>query len=174
MKILKLQFEIALVLIALMSQSALALPTFQAHIVDSTAGNLGPDEQTWIYSASSTFYLQVVGAYQDHQGQAATVNLTQVTMVLSVPEGESDGTINIIGLDGASATLRDTKQAVPDTPYWNPNANADVDLLEGDERKAILEDVKKFNPKCSFPTIIIGEKVIVGFKEKDIKEALGL
>ena len=50
----------------------------------------------------------------------------------------------------------------------------DVDLLKGDERKAILEDVKKFNPKCSFPTIIIGEKVIVGFKEKDIKEALGL
>ena len=50
----------------------------------------------------------------------------------------------------------------------------DVDLLEGDERKAILEDVKKFNPKCSFPTIIIGEAVIVGFKEKEIKEALGL
>jgi glutaredoxin len=50
----------------------------------------------------------------------------------------------------------------------------DVDLLEGDERKAILEDVKKYNPRCSFPTIIIGEKVIVGFKEKEIKEALGL
>ena len=50
----------------------------------------------------------------------------------------------------------------------------DVDLLEGDERKAILEDVRKFNPKCSFPTIIIGEKVIVGFKEQEIKEALGL
>jgi glutaredoxin-like protein NrdH len=50
----------------------------------------------------------------------------------------------------------------------------DVDLLKGDERKAILEDVRKFNPKCSFPTVIIGEKVIVGFKEKEIKEALGL
>ncbi|MFC1504918.1 glutaredoxin family protein [Thermodesulfobacteriota bacterium] len=50
----------------------------------------------------------------------------------------------------------------------------DVDLLEGDERKAILADVKKFNPKCSFPTIIIGEQVIVGYKEKKIKEALGL
>lgn len=50
----------------------------------------------------------------------------------------------------------------------------DVDLLEGDERKAILEDVKKFNPKCSFPTIIIGERVIVGFKENEIKEALGI
>ena len=50
----------------------------------------------------------------------------------------------------------------------------DVDTLEGDERKAILEDVKKFNPKCSFPTIIIGEKVIVGYKEEEIKEALGI
>ena len=50
----------------------------------------------------------------------------------------------------------------------------DVDLLQGDERKAILEDVKSFNPKCSFPTIIIGDKVIVGFKENEIKEALGL
>ena len=50
----------------------------------------------------------------------------------------------------------------------------DVDLLEGEERKAILDDVRKFNPKCSFPTIIIGDKVIVGFKEKEIKEALGL
>ena len=50
----------------------------------------------------------------------------------------------------------------------------DVDKLEGAERKAIIEDVKKFNPRCSFPTIIIGETVIVGYKEKDIKEALGM
>jgi len=50
----------------------------------------------------------------------------------------------------------------------------DVDLLTGEERKAILEDVKKFNPRCSFPTIIIGEKVVVGFKEDKIKEALGM
>jgi glutaredoxin len=50
----------------------------------------------------------------------------------------------------------------------------DVDMLEGEERAAILEDVKKFNPKCSFPTVIIGNTVIVGFKEKEIKEALGL
>lgn len=50
----------------------------------------------------------------------------------------------------------------------------DVDLLEGEERKAILEDVKQLNPKCSFPTIIIGEKVIVGYKEQEIREALGL
>ena len=50
----------------------------------------------------------------------------------------------------------------------------DVDLLDGAERKAILEDVRKFNPRCSFPTIVIGEKVIIGHKEDQIKEALGL
>ena len=50
----------------------------------------------------------------------------------------------------------------------------DVDLLSGKERTAILEDVKKFNPECTFPTIIIGDKVIVGFQENEIRLALGL
>jgi glutaredoxin len=50
----------------------------------------------------------------------------------------------------------------------------DVDQLQGEERAAILQDVKNFNPRCSFPTIIIGDKVIVGYKEAEIKEALGL
>lgn len=50
----------------------------------------------------------------------------------------------------------------------------DVDLLDGQERAAILEDVKRFNPRCSFPTIVIGDRVIIGFKESEIREALGL
>jgi glutaredoxin len=50
----------------------------------------------------------------------------------------------------------------------------DVDLLSGEEKAAVIADVRKLNPRCSFPTIIIGDKVIVGFDEKSIKEALGL
>lgn len=50
----------------------------------------------------------------------------------------------------------------------------DVDLLSGEERRAIVEEVKKINERCSFPTIIIGDKVIIGHKEKEIREALGL
>lgn len=50
----------------------------------------------------------------------------------------------------------------------------DVDCLKGDERKAIVADIKKLNPRCSFPTIVINDKVIVGFQENEIKEALGL
>ena len=50
----------------------------------------------------------------------------------------------------------------------------DVDLLTGQDQAAIIEEVRKVNPRCSFPTIIIGDKVIVGNKEHEIKEALGL
>jgi len=50
----------------------------------------------------------------------------------------------------------------------------DVDLLEGEERKAIIDEVKKLNPQCSFPTIIIGNNVIIGYQEDKIKEALAL
>jgi len=50
----------------------------------------------------------------------------------------------------------------------------DVDLLQGQERIDMIEEVKKYNPNCSFPTILIGNRIIVGFKEKEIREALGL
>lgn len=50
----------------------------------------------------------------------------------------------------------------------------DVDLLEGEAREATLSDVAQYNPQRSFPTIIIGEKIIVGFKENDLREALGI
>jgi glutaredoxin-like protein NrdH len=48
-----------------------------------------------------------------------------------------------------------------------------VDLLEGNERTEIVEEIKKWNPQLSFPTLVINdEKVIVGFKEDEIKENL--
>lgn len=48
-----------------------------------------------------------------------------------------------------------------------------VDLLKGEERAEAVAEVKKYNPSLSFPTLVIGEKSIVGLKEKEIKEALG-
>jgi len=50
----------------------------------------------------------------------------------------------------------------------------DVDLLPKDEKTKALEEVGKVNPQYAFPTIIIGEKVIVGYREVEIREALGL
>lgn len=50
----------------------------------------------------------------------------------------------------------------------------DVDVLKGEERKAMVKEVKQYNPRCSFPTVLIGDKVIVGYKEEKLREALGL
>ena len=50
----------------------------------------------------------------------------------------------------------------------------DVDLLTGAEREAMIAEVRKLNPECSFPTIIIGDQVIVGNDEAKIRKALGL
>jgi len=50
----------------------------------------------------------------------------------------------------------------------------DVDLLDINERVALVEDIRKINPRCSFPTIVIGDTIIVGFKEQEIREALEL
>ena len=48
----------------------------------------------------------------------------------------------------------------------------DVDLLEKPERKNVLKELKELNPKRSFPTIVIGSKVIVGYREDEIMEAI--
>lgn len=49
-----------------------------------------------------------------------------------------------------------------------------VDLTKGEEREEAVEMVKKWNPQMSFPTLVINDdKTIVGFKEEEIKEALG-
>lgn len=49
-----------------------------------------------------------------------------------------------------------------------------VDLLTSQERSDALAEMRKYNPTQSFPTIIIGDKVIVGFRQDEIESALGL
>ena len=48
-----------------------------------------------------------------------------------------------------------------------------VDLLKGKDRDQAVNEVKSHNPSVSFPTVVIGDRVIVGFREKEIREALG-
>lgn len=133
MKALKIQNALFLSVVLLFSQTVQAVPTFQVFGYnagetpdDAVAGTWGPDEDSWFVN-SNPFNMAVVGAYQaaNGQGVGATSSLTQVTLVASVPEGQT-GTISISGGDGA--TLLTVKMLVPDG-YYNPNANADADLL---------------------------------------------
>ncbi|WP_028574475.1 glutaredoxin family protein [Desulfonatronovibrio hydrogenovorans] len=47
-----------------------------------------------------------------------------------------------------------------------------VDQLSGEEKERIVEEIKKYNPRISFPTLVVdGKKVIVGLKKDEIMEA---
>ena len=50
----------------------------------------------------------------------------------------------------------------------------DVDLLDVEDKATALDEVRKYNPKLTFPTILCGDKVIIGFQDREIKDALGL
>ena len=64
-----------------------------------------------------------------------------------------------------------TKQLLNDlgVEYYYSN----VDLLEGEEKAKIMNTVEKWNPSCSFPTLVINDsKCIVGFQESEIRKDL--
>lgn len=49
----------------------------------------------------------------------------------------------------------------------------DVDLLDEEEKENAKNEIKKWNPKCSFPTLIFNDQTcVVGFDEVKIREAL--
>jgi glutaredoxin-like protein NrdH len=48
-----------------------------------------------------------------------------------------------------------------------------VDLLTGEEQQKVVGEMQKFNKKYSFPTLVINnQKVIIGFRDDEIREAL--
>jgi glutaredoxin-like protein NrdH len=48
-----------------------------------------------------------------------------------------------------------------------------VDWLTGEERNNTLTEMKEYNPAQTFPTIVIDDAVIIGFKKEEIEKALG-
>ena len=50
-----------------------------------------------------------------------------------------------------------------------------VDLLSGDEKTRFMEELARWNPKQTFPTVVIDDgQVIVGFRANRLREALEL
>jgi glutaredoxin-like protein NrdH len=49
----------------------------------------------------------------------------------------------------------------------------DVDLVDKTERAGVMDEIRKWNPACSFPSLVVDNSVcIVGFDEKKIRETL--
>ena len=50
-----------------------------------------------------------------------------------------------------------------------------VDLLQGQEQKEAIEQVRRWNPATSFPTVVVdGNQCVVGYKPDKLKEVLEL
>jgi len=48
-----------------------------------------------------------------------------------------------------------------------------VDLLSGEEQRNVISEMQRYNRSYSFPTLVVnGSKVIIGFREDEIREAL--
>lgn len=49
-----------------------------------------------------------------------------------------------------------------------------VDLLPAEKKEETVKEITKLNPRCTFPTIVYGDTVIIGMKLQEIKDALGV
>ena len=50
----------------------------------------------------------------------------------------------------------------------------DMDTLSSEDRTEVRNEVAKWNPACSFPTMVIdGKECIIGFMEEKIRSAAG-
>ncbi len=122
MKNTKSLIGLVLTMLLLFAQGTLAVPIFQAYIVGAAPGTIGPDEDTWV-TTSNSFDLIVSGAYGP-----LTENLTEVTLLISVPKGET-GTITIGG-DEVPVLL--TERMATSGDEFNPDIDATIDLLENE------------------------------------------
>lgn len=93
--------------LAIFCQSVTAVPTLQVYTDGLGAGDQGADQDTW-FTNDNPFTITVVGAFTD-----SIVKLEQVTLLVSVPEGES-GTIYVDGTP-LSPTY-DSKSAITPPP----------------------------------------------------------
>jgi glutaredoxin len=65
---------------------------------------------------------------------------------------------------------KDTKKLLQELRI--PFRTVYVDMLVGDERSDTTRFLRGVNPSVSFPTLVVGEKIIAGFKKKEIEAAL--
>jgi len=152
MKVVTLLIVVSLLAV---NHQLFAVPTFQVYSPGATAGDYYEDQDTW-FTYDNPFEIWVVGAFGPK-----TDSLTDVTLILSVPDGET-GTIsitpNLDPIDGtagvASAPTLLTTIATVDP--INPAASADKDVLtnvggtDGYDDKNFLPDETNFNNHYPF------------------------
>jgi len=91
-------------------------------------------------------------------------------MALEHVSGKNAGLIVLYALS-TCPWCNKTKQLLKDmgVDYYYTN----VDLLPAQEKEQVMKTVEKWNPNCSFPTMVVDDgKCIVGFQEDEIRRVL--
>ena len=85
-------------------------------------------------------------------------------------EGENKGKIFLYALS-TCVWCKKTKQLLEDLGV--EYSYIFMDKLEGKDKDEQMDELKKWNPRCSFPTLVINdEKCITGFKEEEIRDEI--
>jgi glutaredoxin-like protein NrdH len=50
----------------------------------------------------------------------------------------------------------------------------EVDLVPSERKQEIVAEIKGVNPGLGFPTLFVDDSVIIGFREDQVRAALGL
>jgi len=86
-------------------------------------------------------------------------------------EGESKGKVVLYALS-TCAWCRRTRQLLESLGVEYDYLY--VDLLDSRDQDEAMDEVRKHNPACSFPTIVVnGVEVVRGFDENRIRDLLG-
>ena len=92
-------------------------------------------------------------------------------MKLKKVSGEDRGKVILFALS-TCGWCKKTKKLLNDLGV--EYSYVDVDQAEGHDKEEVVGQLRKWNPRSSFPTLVIDdERCIVGFKEEEIKEAIG-
>ena len=91
-------------------------------------------------------------------------------MKLKKVSGEDRGKVVLFALS-TCGWCKKTKKLLNDLGV--AYSYVDVDQAEEDDKEEVVGQLRKWNPRSSFPTLVINdERCIVGFKEEEIKEAV--
>jgi glutaredoxin-like protein NrdH len=85
-------------------------------------------------------------------------------------EGENKGKITLFALS-TCGWCKKTKKLLNELGV--EYEFVDVDLLQGSDRDKTMKELEGWNPRCTFPTLVIDDECIVGYKEDKIREVLG-
>jgi glutaredoxin len=93
-------------------------------------------------------------------------------MIMEHVDGENKANLILYALS-TCVWCKKTKAFLNDLRVGYDYVN--VDELAGEEREQAIAGLQRWNPKCSFPSLVVNsDRCVVGYDEKKIREALGL